>query len=94
MLFLPGKYEIDTVEKGLEEPGIDTHCFFLLEDVMDEDSIETSKQPTGSARCILLTSKGKSAVIVADVDHVIDSGSDRLQWMTRRKETWLLLGRR
>jgi hypothetical protein len=50
---------------------------FLLHGEMDEQSIDTTKRPTGFARCILSTSKGEKAVTIADVDHVIDSGFDR-----------------
>ena len=51
------------------------HLF--LHGEMDEQSIDTTKKPTGFARCILSTSKGEKAVTIADVDHVIDAGFDR-----------------
>jgi hypothetical protein len=77
LVFLPGKYEIEVVEDGLLKEGIPKKCIFHLHGEMDDDSIERSKMPTGSARCILSTSKGEKAVTIGDVDHVIDSGFDR-----------------
>jgi HrpA-like RNA helicase len=77
LVFLPGKYEIDTVEYGLLNSGIPKKCIFHLHADMEDEDIECSKKPTGFARCILSTSKGEKAVTIADVHHVIDSGFDR-----------------
>jgi HrpA-like RNA helicase len=77
LVFLPGKFEIDTVQDGLVKAGIPETYIFHLHAEMEEDQIERSKKPTGSARCILSTAKGEKAVTIADVDFVIDSGFDR-----------------
>ena len=77
LVFLRGKYEIDAVQKGLEEAGVGKKCIFHLHGDMDEDSIDTTKKSTGFPRCILSTSKGEKAVTIVDVDHVIDSGFER-----------------
>ena len=77
LVFLPGKYEIDTVEDGLLNSGILKKCIFHLHGEMEDEDIECSKKPTGFARCILSTSKGEKALTIADVHHVIDSGFDR-----------------